>query len=166
MTGRTIRCKAAILIALAGSMSACGSDSSSQQGSSPASPTAATLGEQQPKTVSEYLSSAPYSDADLDNGSRLATTCRACHTLDQGGVDRIGPNLHGFFGREAGARAGFDYSAALSEAEFVWTPRALDAWLAAPVRFLPGNRMIFAAVSDASDRADLVAYMLRETSAE
>jgi len=166
MTGAKRRCRAALLITLVVSMSGCGSESSNQAGESTGFPTAATLGDQQSNPVSEYLAAVPYSAADLDNGERLAVMCRTCHTLEADGIDRIGPNLHGFFGREAGARPGFDYSAALAEAGFVWTPRALDAWLAAPGRFLPGNRMSFAGVSNASDRVDLVAYLLRETSVE
>ena len=75
----------------------------------------------------------------------------------------IGPNLFGFFGNEAAAVEGFDYSQALSEADFTWTPRALDAWLAEPSRFLPGNRMTFAGVSGESDRANLIAYLLVAT---
>ena len=127
-------------------MHACGSDPSS---GSPDFPTAATLGEQQPMTVAEYQATPPYSDADLDNGARQAVACRACHTLNAGGADRVGPNLHRIFGRD-----------------FVWTPRALEAWLAAPGKFLPGNRMSFTGVSNASDRNDLVAYLLTETNAE
>lgn len=72
----------------------------------------------------------------------------------------IGPNLHGFFGMVAGTRPGFDYSEVLRQADFVWTPRALDAWLSQPSRFLPGNRMSFVGVSNAGDRADLIAWLL------
>ena len=78
----------------------------------------------------------------------------------------IGPNLFGFFGKPAGSVAGYSYSAALQEADFRWTPRALDAWLLQPARFLPGNRMSFPGVSRASDRADLIAYLLEATSRE
>ena len=76
----------------------------------------------------------------------------------------IGPVLHGMFGARAGSRDGFDYSPVLREAQFVWTPRALDAWLAQPGRFLPGNRMTFAGVLRKSDRDDLIAYLLQVTS--
>ena len=53
---------------------------------------------------------------------------------------------------------------ALSVPAIVWTPSALDAWLAQPARFLPGNRMSFPGVSRASDRADVIAYLLEATS--
>lgn len=127
--------------------------------------TAATLGEQTVLPATEYLSAAPYSGADRQNGARQAQICRACHSLDKGGPNMIGPALYGFFGSAAGSRDGFDYSPVIREADFVWTPRALDAWLAQPGRFLPGNRMTFAGVLQSSDRDDLVAYLLEVTSA-
>ena len=78
----------------------------------------------------------------------------------------VGPGLHEFFGTKAGSREGFPYSEALRESEFVWTPRALDAWLAQPGRFLPGNRMTFAGVMRQEDRDALIAYLLEVTTAD
>ena len=78
----------------------------------------------------------------------------------------IGPNLHGLFGSRAGNLEGFPYSRALAEADFTWTPRALDAWLAQPSRFLPGNLMSFPGVRDPQARDDLMAYLLTVTAAE
>lgn len=100
---------------------------------------------------------------DYDNGERQAELCRACHSFENGGINMIGPNLFGFFGRTVGTVANFEYSKAVLDADFVWTPRALDAWLAAPGQFLPGNRMTFAGVRDDGDRSDLIAYLLRVT---
>ncbi len=152
---------AAAVLAL---LSGCGD--TSEEGGEQSSPllTAATLGEQQLLSAAEYLSQAPYSDADQSNGARQAQICRACHSLEAGGVHMIGPALHGFFGTDAGSREGFEYSSVLAEAGFVWTPRALDAWLVQPGRFLPGNRMVFAGVLRESDRNDLIAYLLQVTS--
>jgi cytochrome c len=129
-------------------------------------PTAATLGEQDVRTVAEYLAMAPYASADRERGARLAGLCRACHTFGAGEPAMLGPNLHGVFGRRAGSSASFDYSPVLREAHFVWTPRALDAWLAQPARFLPGNRMSFTGVHDAGDRASLIAYLLEVSDGE
>jgi len=126
-------------------------------------PTAAMLGEQVVRTAEEYLASAPYSDADRSRGERQAQICKACHSLDRDGPNMIGPALHGFFGREVGSRSGFEYSAVMRNADFVWTPAALNAWLAQPGRFLPGNRMTFAGVLKQSDRDDLIAYLLGAT---
>ena len=75
----------------------------------------------------------------------------------------IGPALHGMFGRRVGEQSGFAYSPVMKNADFVWTPRALDAWLAQPGTFLPGNRMTFAGVLRKSDRDDLITYLLDAT---
>ena len=123
-------------------------------------PTAATLGEQVVLSVEEYLASAPYSDADRSSGEKRAQVCRACHSFDRSGSHMIGPALHGFFGSEVGSRSGFEYSAVMRNADFVWTPEALNAWLAQPGRFLPGNRMAFAGVLKQGDRDELIAYLL------
>jgi cytochrome c len=128
--------------------------------------TAETLGDQTVLTAAEYLLAPPYSGADRSNGANLAQICRACHSLDEGGANMIGPALYGFFGAGVGSRADFDYSPALRDADFVWTPRALGAWLAQPSRFLPGNRMTFAGVLQSGDREDLIAYLLEVTTAD
>lgn len=127
-------------------------------------PTADTLGEQVVLTAAEYLATEPYASASRSRGERQVVYCKACHSLDKGGPNMIGPALYGIFGEEAGMRPGFEYSAVLRDAGFVWTPEALDAWLAQPGRFLPGNRMTFAGVSDPEDRDGLIAYLLEVTS--
>lgn len=126
-------------------------------------PTAATLGEQTVLTAVQYLEAAPYKDADRSRGERQAQICKACHSFDRDGPEMIGPALYGFFGKQVGSRAGFQYSEAMAAADFIWTPAALDAWLAQPGRFLPGNRMTFAGVLRQSDRDDLIAYLLSAT---
>ena len=127
--------------------------------------TAATLGEQTILSSADYLAMPPYAGADLELGARQARVCQACHTLESGGVNMLGPNLYGMFGRVAGSMAGYPFSEALSSAGFTWTPRALDAWLIAPAKFLPGNRMAFAGVPDAERRDALIAFLVSETSA-
>ena len=126
--------------------------------------TAKTLGTQNILTRDEYLSLPEYRDADPDYGLRLSMQCRACHSLDAGGPQLIGPNLHGFFGRPAGSVAGFPYSRAMRSVDFTWTPRALDAWLASPGDFLPGSSMSYAGLPNESDRRALIASLLRQTS--
>jgi cytochrome c len=159
--------KAVALVVTSWLAAACGGDPASSSGGAhdgAAELTAATLGAQSLLPAREYLQQPPYAGADRENGQRLAQMCKACHTLGEGGVHMIGPNLFGFFGRPAGSAERYTYSAALQEAEFSWTPRALDAWLTRPARFLPGNRMSFPGVSSASDRADMIAYLLDVTS--
>ena len=149
-------------------LSGCGNksgDAESEKDKAPAL-TAATLGEQQVMAVNEYLDQPRYAKANRRNGERQAQICRACHSLDAGGPNMVGPGLYGFFGKPVGSVEGFGYSPVMRNADFVWTPRALDAWLAQPGRFLPGNRMTFAGVMRQEDRDDLIAWLLEETSSQ
>jgi cytochrome c len=92
--------------------------------------------------------------------------CRACHSLYDGEPNKIGPNLYGIFDRKAGLAPGFAYSDALANTDVVWTAESMDAWLAKPSEFLPGNRMVFVGVRDAVDRASLIAFLQQETGAQ
>ena len=102
-------------------------------------------------------------EADYNRGRRQFATCRSCHLIEEGAPHRVGPNLHGIFGSAAGAKEDFRYSKALEEAGFEWTPEQLDAWLANPKEFLPGNRMTFPGIAKPDQRRDLIAYLLVET---
>lgn len=102
---------------------------------------------------------APYNEANYEAGRRVFAQCRSCHTIEAGGPNRIGPNLHGVFGRQAGSVEGFAYSEPLKTAGFTWSGEQLDQWLQAPQTFLPGNRMAFAGVRDETQRRDLIAYI-------
>ena len=163
MNRRSWLLAAALLVTL---VAGCGKKESDESGAGPAAepfPTAATLGEQVVMTAAEYLETEPYASANRSRGERQAMLCKACHSLDKGGANMIGPALYGFIGTNVGTRQGFEYSAVMRNADFVWTPAALDAWLAQPGRFLPGNRMTFAGVPDQKDRADLIAYLIEAT---
>ena len=106
---------------------------------------------------------APYDQGDLENGRRAFTRCRACHTLGEGGADMTGPNLYGVFGRKAGERPRYNYSNAMRTADFTWDAAALDHWLQNPRTFLPGNKMTFPGLPDATDRRDVIAFLKVET---
>ena len=135
--------------------------------SQPTPPTAAAAGEitdDQARLTLATLA-APYNGADLANGRSTFATCRACHTLTQGGPRLAGPNLWGLFGRQVGSKEGFTYSPAVSDADFVWDTAKLELWLDNPKQFLPGNKMIFAGIHDADDRRDVIAYIATQTQA-
>lgn len=93
---------------------------------------------------------------DVVRGQQLyESRCIACHSVDQ---SRVGPAHQGVFGRRAGRVADYDYSPALKASRLVWSDRTLDAWLANPERTIPGQKMGYQ-VTDAGDRADLIAYL-------
>ena len=131
--------------------------------SEPGVVTAASLGAQVVLPTADYLELPEYQKADPEFGARLIMQCRACHSFEPGSPSVSGPNLHGVFGRPAGDVDGYPYSPALAEAGFIWTPEALDAWLAQPWAFLPGNRMAYPGLADEGARDAVIAELLRLT---
>jgi len=115
------------------------------------------------KRAAEYLQDAEFVNADVKRGQLLSLACAACHTLGAGEKTIVGPNLFGMFGRRAAAVEGFDYTPALRDSGLVWTPHALDAWLADPASFVAGTKMTFTGYRSAEDRRDLIAYLLHAT---
>lgn len=84
--------------------------------------------------------------------------CGICHVVEAGKPSAIGPNLAGVVGRKAGS-TGFAYSAAMKAAGFAWTPQKLDAFIEKPSAVVKGNRMPYAGLPDAAERADIVAFL-------
>jgi cytochrome c len=95
-------------------------------------------------------------------GEQIYKRCVACHTIDKGGRNAIGPNLHGVVGRAVAAVPGFSYSSAMKAKGGVWDDAALDAYLTAPSRALPGTRMAFAGIPDAAERKALILYLAEQ----
>lgn len=107
---------------------------------------------------------AAYQHADLDNGEAKVALCKSCHSLETGGGNGVGPNLHGVFGRKAGSLAGFSYSDGLKATGIVWDAGAIDRWIANPRAVVPATKMTYIGMEDAKDRADVVAYLKVKTS--
>jgi len=104
-------------------------------------------------------------NADMQRGEMLFLQCRACHSLAEGEPNKVGPNLHGVFGRNAGLAAGFAYSDAFVNADVTWSPETMNDFLARPSQFIPGNRMVFMGVGKPQDRANLIAFLQQATGA-
>ena len=101
---------------------------------------------------------------DAARGEQVFKRCEACHTLDAGGANTNGPNLHGLFGRTAGTFEGYaEFSAAMTGSGVVWTAETLDQFLAKPKQLIPDNTMSFTALRNASQREDLIAYLEQAT---
>jgi len=92
-------------------------------------------------------------------GEQVFKRCVACHTIDKGGANGIGPNLHGVVGRPVASHAGFSYSSAMKAKGGVWDAATLDTYLEAPMKAIPGTRMAFAGVYDPLDRKALLLYL-------
>lgn len=92
-------------------------------------------------------------------GEQVFKRCVACHTIDKGGANGIGPNLHGIVGRAVASHEGFNYSSAMKAHGGVWDDAALDAYLTSPAKAIPGNRMTFFGIADPADRKALILYL-------
>ena len=92
-------------------------------------------------------------------GEQVFKRCVACHTIDKGGANGIGPNLHGVVGRAVAAHEGFSYSSALKAKGGTWDAAHLDRFLEQPMKYAPGTRMAFAGIIDAADRKAVILYL-------
>ncbi|PCD02675.1 cytochrome C class I [Sphingomonas spermidinifaciens] len=93
-----------------------------------------------------------------DPGKQAFAPCSACHAVTPN-TKRMGPSLHGVVGRKVAGAPGFAYSPALKAKGGAWTPAALDAFLADPRGWAPGNRMSYPGVKDPAKRAAIIAYL-------
>ena len=100
---------------------------------------------------------------DADKGKKLFKRCKACHTLDEGGKNKVGPNLFGVFGREAGTLEGYKFSKAFQGSDVVWDEATLDQFLLKPKKFIPKTKMGFSGLKKEDQRADVIAYLLKMT---
>jgi cytochrome c len=93
----------------------------------------------------------------VSDGKTAFAICSACHSVT--GANGLGPHLNGVIGRKAGSVVGFNYSPAMKRANIVWDAQTLDKYSADPQQVVPGNRMPFPGLPDATKRADIVAYL-------
>lgn len=99
---------------------------------------------------------------DVSQGATLYKNCLACHDLGANAGLRVGPDLTGIVGRPAAALEGYSYSESLHKAGkegLVWSRDLLSQYLAAPTRFVPGNKMAYVGLADDDARRDLIAYL-------
>jgi cytochrome c len=98
--------------------------------------------------------------ADAKAGETAFTRCRACHTVEKGEPNRVGPNLFGVVGRKAGEVAGFNYSPALKGSGLTWTEDNLAKWIQDAPGTVPGNKMNLAkGAVNATQAKDIVEFL-------
>ena len=117
----------------------------------------------QPAAASDL--DARLASANMKRGQLLYMVCKACHDVEAGLPHKVGPNLHGMFGRKAGTAEGFKYTDALAKSGLVWTPETMDEWLRQPGALVPGNGMAFAGIANDADRASLIAWLMANSDA-
>jgi cytochrome c len=108
---------------------------------------------------------AGLADGDAAHGEELYKKCAVCHSLAPG-EKKIGPSLHGMWGREAGTLDGFSFSFAMKLSKIVWDEATLNEYLKNPTMFIPGARMLTGGVASETDRRDLLAYLKQATTSQ
>ena len=98
--------------------------------------------------------------ADAAKGAEVFKKCAACHTVNSGGANGIGPNLYATLGEGiAQGKGGFAFSDALKAVGGKWDFDKMNAWLTSPRKFAPGTKMTFAGLGNPQDRANVIAYL-------
>jgi cytochrome c len=101
-----------------------------------------------------------WTKADPAKGEKIFAQCKACHTIEAGGANGTGPNLHGILGHPKASVAGYtQYSDGLKAKGGTWTFEDINLWLTSPKKFVEGTKMTFAGISNGEKRADLIAYI-------
>ena len=108
------------------------------------------------------LNAGNASAADAAKGKKVYNKCKACHAL-KAGKNKVGPTLHGLFGRRAATVPKFKYSKAMKASGVTWDEESLRAYLKKPRKFIKGTRMAFAGIKKKKQMDDLVAYLKEAT---
>ncbi|MDZ4775908.1 MAG: cytochrome c family protein [Alphaproteobacteria bacterium] len=159
-----------VFLAIAAALAACGQPKPADTNAptvaaapAPApAPATATLS---PDVIATRIAAlpAPYNQGDYAKGKVVFGQCRSCHTIEAGGSNRVGPHLHGVFGRRAGAVDDFKtYSKGLKDSAIVWDAEQMDKWVTNPREVVPVNNMIFPGLRKEEDRHNLIAYIAAE----
>ena len=104
-----------------------------------------------------------FASTSVDDGAKVFKKCTACHSIAQGGSNKIGPTLWGVLGRKAGSISDYKYSKAMAAHGKTWSFDEMNNFLIKPKDWIKGTKMSFAGLKNAKDRAAVILYMNENT---
>ena len=104
-----------------------------------------------------------FASTSVDDGAKVFKKCIACHSIAQGGGNKIGPTLWGVLGRKAGSISDYKYSKAMAAHGKTWSFDEMNNFLIKPKDWIKGTKMSFAGLKNAKDRAAVILYMNENT---
>ena len=96
---------------------------------------------------------------DVTSGQKIFKKCAACHSINKGGKNNIGPALYNVVGRKAGEISDYKYSKALAIYDKEWTFEELNGFLIKPSKWIKGTKMAYAGLRKEKDRASVIKYL-------
>ena len=103
--------------------------------------------------------SAFLAQGDVEHGKKVFKKCAACHSINTGGKNKIGPALWSVMTRNAGGISNYKYSKSLISYGKQWTFEELNGFLKKPAKWIKGNKMGFAGLKKDKDRASVILYL-------
>jgi len=92
-------------------------------------------------------------------GEKIFKKCAACHSINKGGKNNIGPALYNVVGRKVGGIADYKYSKALAAYDKEWSFEELNGFLIKPTKWIKGTKMAYAGLRKEADRASVIKYL-------
>ncbi len=126
---------------------------------------ASNTSSEESSSSSEVLNiKAIFASTSASEGAKIFKKCAACHSIVQGGKNKIGPALWGVIGRKAGSLADYKYSKAMAAYGKSWSFEEMDGFLEKPKDWINGTKMSFAGLKDSKERAAVILYMNENSS--
>jgi len=102
---------------------------------------------------------AVFASTNSVEGAKIFKKCAACHSIAEGGANKIGPALWGVIGRQAGSIPDYKYSKAMAAYGKKWSFEEMNGFLIKPKDWIKGTKMAFAGLKNEKDRAAVILYM-------
>ena len=100
----------------------------------------------------------------VEHGKKVFKKCAACHSINEGGKNKIGPALWSVMTRKSGELSDYKYSKALTNHGKQWTFEEMNGFLLKPATWIKGNKMGFAGLKDEKDRSSVILYLNKNSS--